>query len=96
VTVVLWGPIDASPDLLKLCGAKGIRTPDLLDANESNWVFVKPSCVDYAEKPLAMALGVMVDAIEAFQRLAATRPRYVRIRVSVPDTIEAGSSVPQR
>jgi hypothetical protein len=22
-------------DLLKLCGAKGIRTPDLLDANES-------------------------------------------------------------
>ncbi len=25
------------PDLLKLCGAKGIRTPDLLDANESRY-----------------------------------------------------------
>jgi hypothetical protein len=24
-------------DLLKLCGAKGIRTPDLLDANESRY-----------------------------------------------------------
>ena len=25
------------PDLPKLCGAKGIRTPDLLDANESRY-----------------------------------------------------------
>jgi hypothetical protein len=25
------------PELLKLCGAKGIRTPDLLDANESRY-----------------------------------------------------------
>ncbi len=25
------------PDLLKHCGAKGIRTPDLLDANESRY-----------------------------------------------------------
>ena len=37
MTVVLWGPIDASPDLLKLCGAKGIRNPDLLDAKESRY-----------------------------------------------------------
>src|SRR6201995_3929779 len=28
---------DIYPDLLKLCGAKGIRTPDLLDANESRY-----------------------------------------------------------
>jgi hypothetical protein len=28
-----------------LCGAKGIRTPDLLDANETIWAFVAPSCV---------------------------------------------------
>ncbi len=26
-----------SPDLLKLCGAKGNRTPDLLDANETRY-----------------------------------------------------------
>ncbi|BBY13836.1 hypothetical protein MMARJ_45760 [Mycobacterium marseillense] len=25
--------------LMKLCGAKGNRTPDLLDANESTWAF---------------------------------------------------------
>ena len=24
----------------RICGAKGIRTPDLLDANETNWAFV--------------------------------------------------------
>jgi hypothetical protein len=28
---------DIRPELLKLCGAKGIRTPDLLDANESRY-----------------------------------------------------------
>src|SRR6478609_10652415 len=28
---------DNGPDLVKLCGAKGIRTPDLLDANESRY-----------------------------------------------------------
>jgi hypothetical protein len=28
---------DIRPDLLKLCGAKGNRTPDLLDANESRY-----------------------------------------------------------
>ena len=28
---------DNSCDLLKLCGAKGIRTPDLLDANETRY-----------------------------------------------------------
>jgi hypothetical protein len=31
---------DQRPDLLKLCGARENRTPDLLDANESNWTFV--------------------------------------------------------
>jgi hypothetical protein len=35
-------------DLLKLRGAKGIRTPDLLDANESNRAFAASSCVGCA------------------------------------------------
>jgi hypothetical protein len=30
---------DICPELLKVCGAKGIRTPGLLDANESTWAF---------------------------------------------------------
>ena len=30
----------STSDQLKLCGAKGIRTPDLLDANENNWAFI--------------------------------------------------------
>src|ERR1700722_16013262 len=40
--------------------AKGIRTPDLLDANETIWAFVTPSCVGCARKSLVTALGLMV------------------------------------
>jgi hypothetical protein len=29
--------LDQCPDQVNLCGAKGIRTPDLLDANESRY-----------------------------------------------------------
>jgi hypothetical protein len=29
--------IVTTPELLKLCGAKGNRTPDLLDANETRY-----------------------------------------------------------
>jgi hypothetical protein len=29
--------LEACPDPLKLCGAKGNRTPDLLDANETRY-----------------------------------------------------------
>jgi hypothetical protein len=32
-------------ELRKRCGAKGIRTPDLLDANESICAFVTPNWV---------------------------------------------------
>jgi hypothetical protein len=41
-------------------GAKGIRTPDLLDANETTWAFVTRSCDGCARKLLVTALIVMV------------------------------------
>ena len=47
-------------DLLKYGGAKGIRTPHLLDANESVLAFVAASCAGCARKPLVRALDVLV------------------------------------
>jgi hypothetical protein len=36
---------------------KGIRTPDLLDANEYTWAFVASSCVGRARKPQVIPEG---------------------------------------
>src|ERR1700757_3233699 len=41
-------------------GAKGIRTPDLLDANESTWAFIGSSCDGCASKRQVRALGLLV------------------------------------
>src|SRR5690349_17513344 len=42
-----------------LCGAKGNRTPDLLDANESTWAFVAVNTVGCDRKSLARALVML-------------------------------------
>jgi hypothetical protein len=42
-------------------GAKGIRTPDLLDANESTWALVLVSPVDSASKSLVRALMTLAN-----------------------------------
>jgi hypothetical protein len=43
-------------ELRKRCGAKGIRTPDLLDANESTWAFGLADSVGGVENALVKAL----------------------------------------
>src|ERR1700761_9217056 len=49
------------PDLLKLCGAKGIRIVDLLDANESTCVFVDVDSVGSTREPLLSALVMLAS-----------------------------------
>jgi hypothetical protein len=44
-------------------GPLGNRSPGLLDANETIWAFVTPSCVGCARKPRITALGGMVTGI---------------------------------
>jgi hypothetical protein len=48
------------PDLPKSGGAKGNRTPDLLDANENHWAFVTESCVGCAMNLQFRLLAMLV------------------------------------
>jgi hypothetical protein len=74
----------------RVSGAKGIRTPDLLDANESTWVFVTSNCVGCARNLLVRALGAMangssnkfccVPAAYRLQRVRQTRSSSRRPR----------------
>jgi hypothetical protein len=47
------------PELLKLCGASENRTPDLLDANETNWTFVAADRVDFVNNQQVMRLATL-------------------------------------
>jgi len=40
-------------------GAKGIRTPDLLDANETNWAFADVDCVGLANNQQVKRLAAL-------------------------------------
>ena len=55
-------------------GAKGIRTPDLLDANESNWTFTGSSCVGCVKS----------SQVSVLVRLAAESRRKFCCSPSVP------------
>ena len=52
-------------DLRLYGGAKGNRTPDLLDANESSSMFVGQSCVGSSTNLLAIGL-IMLVAVSCF------------------------------